>query len=398
MSGSSRHTEAARCSAVSRTVALTAAVRMLAAAVSVPVALGAPDRAGALAAVGLGMVVAAAELAGRDVLAGSPRLAPAALAADLLAAATVLVLAGPGPVALSHSVGTAAFGAALLGPPGIVAGLGAGLTAAVLTAWFPAGPEPLSVPAAAGLPAPYVLVAVLVGVVRELLAGETDLRARLAAESDRTARAEERGRLSRDLHDSAAATLSGIRLTASGLHAVLAAPGPHERATALALAADVRDAADRALLEARVVVADLRVDDGADPLEDAVRRTATVWLGRSGGQPVTLSLDLHPVPEPPAEARAALLAALREALLNINRHAAAGRVTVGLRSGRVGPVLTVTDDGRGFAVPADLATLADHGHFGLAGTADRLASAGRLVVSSRPGTGTRVRVELAVRA
>lgn len=381
--------EAASRSAVSSTVALTAAVRLLSAASAVPVALAVGDRTGGLAALGIGVAVAAAQLAARD--APGPRTA--VLAVDVLAAVAVLDLAGPGRVALLHSLGTAGTAAAVLGLPGVLAGLGIGLVAAVLTAWFPAGAEPLPLAAAAGLPASYVLVAVLIGVVRRLLLEEAALRERLAAESDRAARAEERGRLSRDLHDSTAATLAGIRLSAEGLHAVLAGRGG--AGAALALAGELRHAADRALLEARAVVADLRVVAGGDPLHVAVHRTLATWQGRPGERAAAVTLDLRPVPEPDDAARAAVLAALRESLLNVDRHAGARQVTVRLRAGRAGAVLTVADDGRGFRAPADLAELAGRGHFGLVGTAERLACVGaRLHLASRPGGGTLLAVEL----
>jgi signal transduction histidine kinase len=79
---------------------------------------------------------------------------------------------------------------------------------------------------------------------------------------------------------------------------------------------------------------------------------------------------------------------LREALANVRQHAAASRVAARLRTlgGRV--VLTVADDGRGFAAPDDLAELSGGHHFGVRGMRERAQLAGGdLEVESAPGEG-----------
>ena len=88
-----------------------------------------------------------------------------------------------------------------------------------------------------------------------------------------------------------------------------------------------------------------------------------------------------------------LVCVLREALANVERHAAAGRVTVGLRDVDGGVELSVSDDGHGFAPPADPAGLQSAGHFGVVGMGERARRVGGvLVLRSRPGQGTTVRV------
>lgn len=420
MSGSDRHIDAATSAAVSASVALTGTVRLLAALSVVP--LVATDPA-ALTGLGGTAAVAAAELAAAPLLAADRRWWPVALAGDLVAAGIVLLVAGPGWVVLLHSVGTAALAAALLGVSGVVAALALGLGVAVLTAWLPAGRPPLPVTAVAALPGPYALAAVVVAVVRHLLATEVALREGLRAATERAARAEERGRLARDLHDSTAATLAGIRLSVTALHARLTSLattggpparqlGPPDAAgpdaalqdparsleLAVAIAGEVAAAADRALFEARVVVADLRREDPEDPLEDAVRRTAMAWRG-AAGRSVAVELAVGPVPEPAPDLRAALLGALREALLNVDRHAGAGQVRVALAAAGGTVRLTVTDDGRGFPVPPDLGALTARGHYGLAGMAERARDAGgRVDLATGPAGGAAVRVELPLTA
>lgn len=57
--------------------------------------------------------------------------------------------------------------------------------------------------------------------------------------------------------------------------------------------------------------------------------------------------------------------------------------------------LLVADDGVGFAVPARLESLTLNEHHGLAGLSGRVRRiGGRLCVTSAPGAGTTVRVDL----
>jgi signal transduction histidine kinase len=96
---------------------------------------------------------------------------------------------------------------------------------------------------------------------------------------------------------------------------------------------------------------------------------------------------------PPVEL--ALYRIAQEALSNVARHAAATQATVTLAFGDEGVVLSVQDDGRGFAVPESPAELAAQGHFGLLGIHERAELIGaHLALSSRPGEGTRLQVEL----
>nr|MDT0526409.1 ATP-binding protein [Streptomyces sp. DSM 41633] len=92
--------------------------------------------------------------------------------------------------------------------------------------------------------------------------------------------------------------------------------------------------------------------------------------------------------------QALLYRAARELLANINKHAGATAISVGLyRSGdRV--VLTVADDGKGFD-PSTVAQSVAEGHIGLASLQVRVeAMGGSMAISSEPGYGTQVRVTL----
>ncbi len=93
----------------------------------------------------------------------------------------------------------------------------------------------------------------------------------------------------------------------------------------------------------------------------------------------------------PGDVALCLFRVVQEALHNIQKHAAAGRVEVRLGLEPQEVRLMVADDGRGFEVPRRLQRLLDHQHFGLAGLHERLESVhGTLAITSEPGEGTRV--------
>ena len=107
---------------------------------------------------------------------------------------------------------------------------------------------------------------------------------------------------------------------------------------------------------------------------------------------LTVRADLEDVGRPVGQAL--LYRAARELLANINKHAGATAISVGLfRSGeRV--VLTVADNGRGFD-PSALAAAGAEGHIGRASLQVRIdAMGGSMAISSETGFGTQVRVTL----
>ncbi|MFG3707941.1 sensor histidine kinase [Micromonospora sp. NPDC047670] len=182
----------------------------------------------------------------------------------------------------------------------------------------------------------------------------------------RTAREAER-RQNRDLHDTVLATLTMV-----GLDAVA---GP---STALRerCAADLR--ALTALADARSAPA-----DGPVPLDERLRAV------RARLPELSVAAELAPcaVPAPVAEA---LAESAYAALSNVARHAPGA--TAALRLARVAGtvVVEVADDGPGFdpaAVPAHRYGLREsvRGRMSTVG--------GRARVSSRPGAGTRIRLE-----
>ena len=98
-----------------------------------------------------------------------------------------------------------------------------------------------------------------------------------------------------------------------------------------------------------------------------------------------------------AEEEVELFRIAQEALANVERHAAARRVTVNLNYGSQEIELTVADDGRGFVMPHALADFQKDNKFGLIGMQERARMVGgKLTVRTLPRAGTTVVVTVPV--
>ena len=202
-------------------------------------------------------------------------------------------------------------------------------------------------------------------------------RARLAEESVRLARGEERTRIARDLHD----TLTQ-GLTAIGLHVEAALTGVADPAA--------RDELERALDvtrtsldEARRALRELRGSPlNGRPLPEAIAGLGRELTAETGVRVHVRSNNRAPLPSPVEDQ---LFRIASEALTNIRRHAHARDVDVTLtRKGRE-IRLTIADDGTGFG-----RRTRGEG-FGIEGMRERARLVGgRLVVRSNPGGGTQV--------
>ena len=197
--------------------------------------------------------------------------------------------------------------------------------------------------------------------------------------------AAERARIAREIDDAVSKSLVGVSMLAASL----ASAG--RAADLRALDQRLRELtrlARRAVSDARSVINDLR----EEALTEEVRSVATAWGIFTG---VNVSLELAPESRASARARCEILAALREALRNVEQHARAGQVRVCLRRVDERLLLAVADDGAGFRPPADLAELREIGCGGLNGMNERAGRlGGRLKVESWPGRGTRLQVEI----
>lgn len=217
---------------------------------------------------------------------------------------------------------------------------------------------------------------------------------RMADESRHAAVARERLRLARDLHDTLAhslmALLTQIRLVRKlrGRLDTAALDAELERAEAAATAG---------LAEARAAITQMRDNAVRDiGLASALRELAERFRQRSGlAVEVDLQLDQAGAPAALVDARAETAFRIaEEALRNIDRHAGAGQVHIGLRteprpSGLLRVQLQVADDGVGFDAGA-----AVPGHFGLRGMREQAELIdGQLVIDTAPGRGTSIRLD-----
>jgi signal transduction histidine kinase len=196
-------------------------------------------------------------------------------------------------------------------------------------------------------------------------------------------REEERARIAREVHDELGGALTAIKMDLSRL---ARRPG---RDVPAALA-DTIGLIDSTVQTVRRIATDLR----PALLDDFGLVAAIEWqveeFARRTGIPCEVELGVESVDLDQA-AGTALFRVLQEALTNVARHAEATRVVVTLAQRPGALVLSLADNGRGFAVeaPAQTASL------GLAGMRERVFSiAGEIDIQSAPGAGTTVTVTI----
>jgi signal transduction histidine kinase len=236
--------------------------------------------------------------------------------------------------------------------------------------------------------------------------------ARLYERERELAIAEERTRLARELHDAVAQKLFALRLTAEAAGGLVDIDPRRARAHLGQISALAKDAAE----ELRAAVGELRPAElDEDGLALAMRKQIDV-LDRAqqsrGGPRVTFQDE--PISALPPAHEQVMLRVAQEALHNALRHSQAGRIEISL-----GPLphggahVSVADDGVGFDTgsrtgssgAAGTGTRAGAGAGTGGGSAERglgLVSmreradsvGGRVTVTSAPGRGTVVRLEV----
>lgn len=237
----------------------------------------------------------------------------------------------------------------------------------------------------------------------------------------------------------AAITAQNARLMAQVRHTQKALAGAHREAIAAGereskrLAQALHDGAIQQLLDANRQMGMLITPDTHPQMADTVRalrreirdvvaqlrdyvgRLRPVGLDEMGLVPAllghvaslrqtldkagpTILADMPDWVDLPEEDALCLFRIAQEAIRNATSHAQANTITVRLRERSHAVVLTVEDDGRGFAVPDPLTELAADKHFGLIIIAERAEQAGaEIEISSIPHVGTRVRVRMPIR-
>lgn len=195
----------------------------------------------------------------------------------------------------------------------------------------------------------------------------------------------ERRRIAQDLHDGVVQDLAGVSYSL----AAIGRQGDDPHGPELAAAGDTVRAAIEAL---RTLLVELYppnlADEGLGPaLADLLARARAVGL-ETTADTTGLAVDV------PIVASRLIYRTVQEALRNVITHSGAStvRVTAASEAGRAWA--EVVDDGAGFDVEAARREAAD-GHVGLMGITDLAADAGGLLqVTSTPGSGTTVRIEV----
>ena len=220
---------------------------------------------------------------------------------------------------------------------------------------------------------------------RSLLEANRQLR-HYAATLEQLAVTQERNRMSRELHDTLAHTLSGLAVQLEAARSLWqSAPD-----RSYAMLEDSLLATRTGLTESRKAIQALR----ASPLEDlgltlALRNLAESAASRTGA---VLSLELPTDLEKLApDVEQCIFRVAQESLENIVRHAEAQRLTFQMVREGANLILSISDDGKGF----DPAQVDVQKQFGLKGLRERVAMfAGELQIHSQPGQGTTIRLIL----
>lgn len=203
----------------------------------------------------------------------------------------------------------------------------------------------------------------------------------------------ERNRVARELHDTLEQGLTGISLQLEAVAGTIqSSPETAQRSLDVA-----RQMLRYSLEETRRSVMDLRSQalearDLAGALAGLARQmtigTPTVADVRIDGQPRRLD----------AAQEHHLLRIGLEALTNALKHAAATRISITLAFLTDETVLIVEDDGSGLPAGPDAEEISQS-HFGLLGIRERVNKVGGVLdITSRPGHGTRLQVQVPLRA
>ena len=210
------------------------------------------------------------------------------------------------------------------------------------------------------------------------------LHAQLVVQAREAGIHDERQRMAGEIHDVLAQGLTGIVTQLEAAGAAAGRPGDWRRHldSAKQLARD-------SLAEARRSVRALQprtLDTAALP--EAINEVMAAWSGRHGvpAELITTGTPRTLLPE----IETTLLRTAQEALANVARHAAAGRVALTLSYMEDMVTLDVRDDGAGFDPDAPRDPT-DDGGYGLAAMRERLLRiAGTLEIESESGAGTAV--------
>jgi PAS domain S-box-containing protein len=208
-----------------------------------------------------------------------------------------------------------------------------------------------------------------------------------------SAQEHERSRIAADVHDDSVQALAAVDLRLGLLRGRVATAAPELEESVAWLQETVTSVTSGL----RQLLFDLEPVDASVPLVDTLcEMTGQVFDGHPVAWTVTpaateASLPSELAPDLPRIERGQAMRIVKEALINVRKHAAASRVTVTLGELEDGVEIVVVDDGVGIDLDAE-----HHpGHRGLASMRDRASvSGGWCRVENDPVGGTTVRVWL----
>lgn len=210
--------------------------------------------------------------------------------------------------------------------------------------------------------------------------------------------AAERQRIALELHDEVAPLLFGMatrigRTLGEAPDQAVGRDGEAVRATLRILDRELRTAQDRL----RAVIRSGEPDDPGEAIPAATQRDVEAFTDRTG-IPAHLVVRGLPVPLPVTVERVTLHC-LRQALVNVERHADAGVVVVTLEYRRDRVSLVLQDDGRGLPAGYEPRSVPLNGHWGFTSMAEQVERLGGSVQLRRIDEGgTLLRVDLPVRS
>ncbi len=209
----------------------------------------------------------------------------------------------------------------------------------------------------------------------------------LYSQAQQLAALEERSRLARDLHDSVTQALYSQTLLVEGWKQ-MAFTGRLTDLTEPLI--ELSGVTKQALKEMRLLVYELRPPDlEKEGLIGALHKRLNAVEKRAGVEARLITDGI--ITELPVTLEENLYRIAQEALANALKHANADTVTVQLAATDQEVILAIIDDGCGF----DPAAVTENGGMGLTNMRERAEKlAGRLTITSTPGAGAVVRVQL----
>ncbi len=201
---------------------------------------------------------------------------------------------------------------------------------------------------------------------------------------------EERQRLAREMHDAVGHRLTAAAVLLEGAARLI----PTEPARATRMVETSRTQVRQGLDELRAAVSALHEDaPGTQTLAEVLGALVDVYAQGAEGK---VTLDFPPgVAEPDPDRKLVIIRTAQEALTNVQKHAAATRVELALRTEGGAYVLTCRDNGRGLEASSSAGTAHGGTGFGLGNLRARAAGfGGRVELEKAPEGGALLRLTL----